>query len=194
MSNLEQAMQEVNNLNRTEGVTQRGGKKYTMVSVRVEAFRKAFGLEYGIETEIISYNGENVIAKAVIKNKDGMIIGSGYAEEIRGSSNVNKTSAIENCETSAVGRALASIGLHGGQYASINEVEQAQQKEVTIDERASWQQFADERIGEVQGIKDLDELKQWDEYFSDQLDKLNLEYPKIYAQIETEVNKRKAFL
>lgn len=194
MSNLEQAMQEVNNLNRTEGVTQRGGKKYTMVSVRVEAFRKAFGMDYGIETEIISYNGENVIAKAVIKNKDGMIIGSGYAEEIRGSSNVNKTSAIENCETSAVGRALASIGLHGGQYASINEVEQAQQKEVTIDERASWQQFADERIGEVQGIKDLDELKQWDEYFSDQLDKLNLEYPKIYAQIETEVNKRKAFL
>ena len=194
MSNLEQAMQEVNNLNRTEGVTQRGGKKYTMVSVRVEAFRKAFGMDYGIETEIISYTGDNVIAKAVIKNKDGMIIGSGYAEEIRGSSNVNKTSAIENCETSAVGRALASIGLHGGQYASINEVEQAQQKEVTIDEKAFWQNFADKRIAEVQGIKDLDELKQWDEYFSDQLDKLNEEYPKIYAQIETEVNKRKAFL
>ena len=187
-------MQEVNNLNRTEGVTQRGGKKYTMVSVRVEAFRKAFGMDYGIETEIISYTGDNVIAKAVIKNKDGMIIGSGYAEEIRGSSNVNKTSAIENCETSAVGRALASIGLHGGQYASINEVEQAQQKEITIDEKAFWQNFADERIAEVKGIKDLDELKQWDEYFSDQLDKLNEEYPKIYAQIETEVNKRKAFL
>ena len=194
MSNLEQAMQEVNNLNRTEGVTQRGGKKYTMVSVRVEAFRKAFGMDYGIETDIISYTGDNVIAKAVIKNKDGMIIGSGYAEEIRGSSNVNKTSAIENCGTSAVGRALASIGLHGGQYASINEVEQAQQKEVTIDEKAFWQNFADKRIAEVQGIKDLDELKQWDEYFSDQLDKLNEEYPKIYAQIETEVNKRKAFL
>lgn len=194
MSNLEQAMQEVNNLNQTEGVDQRGGKKYTMVSTRVEAFRKTFGMEYGIETDIISYNGDNVIAKAVIKNKDGMIIGSGYAEEIRGSSNVNKTSAIENCETSAVGRALASIGLHGGQYASINEVEQAQQKEITIDEKAFWQNFADERIAEVQGIKDLDELKQWDEYFSDQLDKLNEEYPKIYAQIETEVNKRKAFL
>ena len=132
MSNLEQAMTEVNNLNQTEGVDQRGGKKYTMVSTRVEAFRKAFGMEYGIETEIISYNGDNVIAKAVIKNKDGMIIGSGYAEEIRGTSLVNKTSAVENCETSAVGRALASIGLHGGQYASINEIEQAQQKEITI--------------------------------------------------------------
>ena len=193
MSNLEQAMQDVNNLNRTEGVTQRGGKKYTMVSVRVEAFRKAFGMDYGIETDIISYNGDNVIAKAVIKNKDGMIIGSGYAEEIRGSSNVNKTSAVENCETSAVGRALASIGLHGGQYASINEIEQAQQKEIIIDEKEA-QKFADERIKEVQSIKDLDELQQWDEYFSDQLDKLNEEYPKIYAQIETEVNKRKAFL
>lgn len=40
-----------------------------MVSTRVEAFRKAFGMEYGIETEIISYNGDNVIAKAVIKTK-----------------------------------------------------------------------------------------------------------------------------
>jgi len=194
VSNLEQAMQEVNNLNQTDGVDQRGGKKYTMVSTRVEAFRKAFGMEYGIETDIISYNGDNVIAKAVIKNKDGMIIGSGYAEEIRGSSNVNKTSAIENCETSAVGRALASIGLHGGQYASINEVEQAQQKEVTIDEKTFWQQFADERIGELQSIADLNELEQWDEYFSDQLDKLNLEYPKIYEQLQNEIYKRKAFL
>jgi hypothetical protein len=194
VSNLEQAMQEVNNLNQTDGVDQRGGKKYTMVSTRVEAFRKAFGMEYGIETDIISYNGDNVIAKAVIKNKDGMIIGSGYAEEIRGSSNVNKTSAIENCETSAVGRALASIGLHGGQYASINEVEQAQQKEVTIDEKAFWQHFADERIGELQSIADLNELEQWDEYFSDQLDKLNLEYPKIYEQLQNEIYKRKAFL
>ena len=193
MSNLEQAMQEVNNLNQTEGVDQRGGKKYTMVSTRVEAFRKAFGMEYGIETEIISYNGDNVIAKAVIKNKDGMIIGSGYAEEIRGTSLVNKTSAVENCETSAVGRALASIGLHGGQYASINEIEQAQQKEIIIDEKEA-QKIANERIAEVQGIQDLDELELWDEYFSDQLDKLNEEYPKIYAQIETEVNKRKAFL
>lgn len=194
MSNLEQAMQEVNNLNRTEGVTQRGGKKYTMVSTRVEAFRKAFGMDYGIETEIISDNGQNVVAKAVIKNKDGMIIGSGYAEEVRGTSNVNKTSAIENCETSAIGRALASIGLHGGQYASINEVEQAQQKEVTIDERASWQKFLEDRISEVKGIKDLDELKQWDEYFSSQLDRLNEDYPDMYQQIENEVNKRKAFL
>jgi len=194
MTDLIKAMAEVNNLNRTEGVTQRGGKKYTMVSTRVEAFRKAFGMDYGIGTEIISDNGQNVVAKAVIKNKDGMIIGSGYAEEVRGTSNVNKTSAIENCETSAIGRALASIGLHGGQYASINEVEQAQQKEVTIDERASWQKFLEDRISEVKGIKDLDELKQWDEYFSSQLDRLNEDYPDMYQQIENEVNKRKAFL
>ena len=193
MSNLEQAMTEVNNLNQTEGVDQRGGKKYTMVSTRVEAFRKAFGMDYGIETEIISYNGDNVIAKAVIKNKDGMIIGSGYAEEIRGTSLVNKTSAVENCETSAVGRALASIGLHGGQYASINEIEQAQQKEFIIDEKEA-QKFANERIKEVQGINDLDELEKWDEYYSDELDRLNEEYPTIYEQLENEVNKRKGFL
>ena len=132
MTDLIKAMAEVNDLNRTHGVTQRGGKKYTEVFVRVEAFRKAFGTNMGIETNIVDDNGQRVIVQAVIKNKDGMIIGSGYAEEIRGSSNVNKTSAIENGETSAIGRALASIGLHGGSYASANELVAAKNKEKNI--------------------------------------------------------------
>ena len=122
MKELLEAMIEVNDLNKSKGVTQRGGKKYTEVFVRIEAFRKAFGTSLGVETEIVADNGQTVVIKAMIKNSDGMIIGCGYAEEVRGTSNVNKTSAIENCETSAVGRALASLGLHGGQYASINEV------------------------------------------------------------------------
>ncbi len=128
MTDLIKAMAEVNDLNRTHGVTQRGGKKYTEVFVRIEAFRKAFGTDLGIETNIMDDNGQRVIVQAVIKNKDGMIIGSGFAEEIRGSSNVNKTSAIENGETSAIGRALASIGLHGGSYASANELVAAKRK------------------------------------------------------------------
>ena len=127
MTDLIKAMAEVNDLNRTHGITQRGGKKYTEVFVRIEAFQLLV-LDMGIETNIVDDNGQRVIVQAFIKNKDGMIIGSGYAEEIRGSSNVNKTSAIENCETSAIGRALASIGLHGGSYASANELVAAREK------------------------------------------------------------------
>lgn len=216
MKELIEAMSDVNDLNRTHGVTQRGGKKYTEVFIRVEALRKAFGTSLGIETEIRVDDGHRVVIQAYIKNDQGMTIGSGIAEEIRGSSNVNKTSAIENAETSAVGRALASLGLHGGQYASAFELEVAannkeaiaqQQVPVSpqpqpnltppnpVDElRAADEEFTRQRIAEIQGINTLDELKQWDDYFSDQLDRLNLSCPDLYKQIELEANKRKAFL
>ena len=42
-----------------------------------------------------------------------MLIATGYAEEVRGSGNVNRTSHVENCETSAIGRALANCGMAG---------------------------------------------------------------------------------
>ena len=41
------------------------------------------------------------------------LIATGYAEEVRGSGNVNRTSHVENCETSAIGRALANCGMAG---------------------------------------------------------------------------------
>ena len=137
MNDLQKAMAEVNDLNRTHGVTQRGGKKYTEVFVRVEAFRKAFGTDYGIDTQIVVDDGKRVVVKAVITNATGMIIGSGMAEEIRGVGNVNKTSALENGETSAIGRALASLGLHGGTYASINEIDAVPRKQQAQKEQAS---------------------------------------------------------
>jgi len=138
MSNLIDAMKAVNDLNRTHGVTQRGGKKYTEVFVRVEQFRMAFGEHMGIDTEILVDDGKRVVVKAIVTHK-GQTIGSGMAEEIRGSSNVNKTSALENCETSAIGRALASLGLHGGSYASANEIAAVSRKEKAIEEQRSGQ-------------------------------------------------------
>lgn len=136
MSELQKAMAEVNDLNRTHGVTQRGGKKYTEVFVRVEAFRKAFGTDHGINTEILTDDGKRVVVKASITNSAGMVVGSGMAEEIRGQGNVNKTSALENAETSAIGRALASIGLHGGTYASLNEIDAVPRKAAAQSQQA----------------------------------------------------------
>lgn len=100
-----------------------GGKQYTMVAQRVEAFRKHIGVDLGIETELISNTDQRVLMKASIKTPNGFIVSTGYAEEVRGSTHINKGSALENCETSAVGRALAALGLHGGEYASVNEIE-----------------------------------------------------------------------
>lgn len=126
----------VNELNKSHGVNQRGGKKYTQVVHRMEAFRRFHGLDYGVDTNVLVDDGHRVVIKATLTNSDGVQIGSGMAEEIRGQGyfelgdkrNINTTSALENCETSAVGRALASIGLAGGEYASANEMDAVQRK------------------------------------------------------------------
>jgi hypothetical protein len=137
MSKIIDAMGLVSELNKTHGVTQRGGKKYTQVVHRMEAFRTVFGLDCGVDTQILVDDGQRVVVKAVVTDDNGHIIGSGMAEEIRGQGNVNKTSALENCETSAVGRALASIGLSGGEYASANEMEAVPRKQQNLETSGS---------------------------------------------------------
>lgn len=212
MNELIKAMAEVNDLNRTHGVVQRGGKKYTEVFVRVEAFRKAFGTDLGIDTEIMHDDGQRVVVKARIM-KGAITVGSGIAEEIRGSSNVNRTSAIENAETSAIGRALASLGLHGGTYASLNEIvavarkEQAMQQPAQPAPQPQAQPAPEENEGRkravawCQGqwevlkmIKNLDDLMKWDEANTRLLDRLNEEHPDLYEKLYNAFNKRKAML
>jgi hypothetical protein len=57
------------------------------------------------------------------------------AEEIRGQGMVNTTSALENAETSAIGRALSSLGLAGGEYASANEMDAVIRKTDAIEQQ-----------------------------------------------------------
>ena len=133
MNNLNKTMDAINELNKTHGVKQRGGKMYTQVVHRMEAFRRHHGTEYGVDTQILVDDGQRVVIKAIITNNDGHTVGSGMAEEIRGQGHVNTTSALENAETSAVGRALASLGLAGGEYASANEMDAVNRKSDAID-------------------------------------------------------------
>jgi len=67
-------------------------------------------------------------------DKDNRKVGAGMAEEIRGQGMVNTTSALENAETSAIGRALASLGLAGGEYASANELDAVERKTEALKE------------------------------------------------------------
>ena len=132
MNNLNKTMDAINELNKTHGVKQRGGKMYTQVVHRMEAFCRHHGTEYGVDTQILVDDGQRVVIKAIITNNDGHTVGSGMAEEIRGQGHVNTTSALENAETSAVGRALASLGLAGGEYASANEMDAVSRKSDAI--------------------------------------------------------------
>lgn len=99
------------------------GKQYASVASRVEAFRTHFETAT-IETIIICDDTQRVVIQARISINNN-IIATGYAEEIRGEGWINSTSAIENCETSAIGRALSAFGLSGSEYASANEVTNA---------------------------------------------------------------------
>ena len=125
---VKDCMESIDKLNESHGVKTAGTKKYTQVVHRMEAFRKHFGFEYTVMTEIIVDDGKRVVMVAKILNREGMIVGTGHAEEIRGQGPVNRTSALENCETSAIGRALAAIGLSGGEYASDNEMDGVKRK------------------------------------------------------------------
>lgn len=100
------------------------GKEYAEVPQRVKAFRSVF--PHGtIETEIIKLDAEFVAMKATVKNGDELL-STGTAFEERKSSFVNKTSYIENCETSAVGRALGFCGFGiDNSIASAEEVSNA---------------------------------------------------------------------
>ena len=78
-----------------------------------------------IHTEIIVDDGTRIIVRAELYADiaDPVATTTGFAEEVRGSSMVNKTSALENCETSAIGRALANYQYQAGKKrSSLEEV------------------------------------------------------------------------
>ena len=107
------------------GIVNIHGKDYKTVAKRVDEFRSEHKSELSIITSLVDRDENTVVMKAEIIDKDGRTIATGYAEEHRTASQINRTSALENCETSAIGRALANFGLGGGEYASADEVANA---------------------------------------------------------------------
>lgn len=85
------------------------GKAYSLVNDRVLAFRELYP-DGSIESDILSMNDGVVVIKTTIKDGE-RVIATGLAYEREGSTYINKTSYIENCETSAVGRALGFLGI-----------------------------------------------------------------------------------
>lgn len=123
------------------------GKDYIPVNERIKAFRTIYPRGQ-ILTEIIGLENGVVTMKASVYDDEGKLLATGHGQEKESSSFINKTSFIENCETSCVGRALgnAGIGLDNG-FASYEEVanaklqqEDEQPKEGFID-RKQWEEL-----------------------------------------------------
>lgn len=101
------------------------GKEYAQVPERIKAFRSMCP-GGTITTEILSLENGVVTMKATIYAENGDILATGHAQEKESSSFINKTSFIENCETSAVGRALGMCGIGvDSSVASAEEVQNA---------------------------------------------------------------------
>lgn len=101
------------------------GKNYACVAARVAAFRELCP-NGAITTDILSLENGVVTMRTTVSDETGKVLATGMAQEKEESSYINKTSFIENCETSAVGRALGMLGIGSDeQMASAEETANA---------------------------------------------------------------------
>jgi hypothetical protein len=101
------------------------GKEYVEVNERLIYFRKNFP-KFSLTSEVLEKTDKSILILATISNDEGKVIATGMAEEEKGSTFINKTSYVENCETSAWGRALANFGIGlETSVASADEVQNA---------------------------------------------------------------------
>lgn len=107
------------------------GKQYVEVNERIKYFRQEEQYKnWGILTEFPVLDSEQCLCLCTITTAEGQVVAQGHAHEEKSSSNINKTSYVENCETSAVGRALAMLGIGiDTSIASANEVSDAISKQ-----------------------------------------------------------------
>jgi len=113
------------------------GKQYMQVNERISEFRKNPKYEgYTLTTEILEHKDGFIMMKALVKDMTDRLVADGIAYEINeaeGSNKINLTSYIENCQTSAWGRALGNLGIGvDASIASAEEVKNAIKRQETL--------------------------------------------------------------
>lgn len=127
--------EEIKKANETIATTTISGKEYAEVNQRIKAFRMVYPQGF-IHTEIVSVENGVCIIRAKVGYEDEKghhVLGTGTAYEKEGSTFINKTSYIENCETSAVGRALGMMGF--GIDTSVASAEELQNAKLNQEEK-----------------------------------------------------------
>jgi hypothetical protein len=132
------------------------GKQYVEVNERIKFFRQEQQYKnWTIATDFPMLDDKTCVCKCTIANEQGRVVAVGHAHEERGSSNINKTSYVENCETSAVGRSLAMLGIGiDTSIASANEVEEAIAKQQELVDNPVVQKLAKALDAPVENIMD----------------------------------------
>lgn len=145
------------------------GKEYVEVNERVKYFRTSEDYkDWAIETELLSNENGVCVFKAIVKDENGTIKATGHAYEKEDSTFINKTSYIENCETSAVGRALGILGIGiDASIASSDEVENAINNQEKSENKAKTSNVT------------LDFAELWEKYKNMDKDELRKEYKEV---------------
>lgn len=167
---------DIQKANETIKTTDIKGKNYAEVNQRIKAFRMVYP-NGAIETEMLSNENGVCIFQATIRNEDGDVIATGTAYEKENSTFINKTSYIENCETSAVGRGLGMAGFGiDVSIASAEEILNAMQNQNTTNKQKDTTKKQEVMITEQQKekIKELYTTEEIKEYLQDVVEKKKL--------------------
>lgn len=136
------------------------GKEYVMVKDRVKALREVFP-DFSITTEILNLDEESVTIKAMVSDENGNIKATGHAHEMKGASAINRTSFIENCETSAIGRAIGLLGIGiDDSFGSADEVATAMKQQAEPEKVSAREAKVLKMMIEKHNI-DVKELLEW---------------------------------
>ena len=161
--------EQIKKANESIQTTDINGKDYAEVNQRIKAFRMVYPMG-AIETEILSLENGVCVMKAVVFDEEGKSLGTGHAYEKESSSFINKTSYIENCETSAVGRALGMCGF--GIDTSV----------------ASYEEVANAIENQKPKAKTARAKEELDERLLAQCDNLNIELEKVATYLKKDVS------
>lgn len=163
------------------------GTDYIGVNERLKEFRtnpKYKG--YTLETDIIQLENGICTMKATIKDDTSRVIATGYAQEKENSSFINKTSYIENCETSAWGRALGNLGIGiDTSIASAEEVLNAMQNQKPQAVKKE-QKEPDADFDIITQVKSINDLPNLEIYYYEHVEKV-----KDEKAFNVAINKRK---
>ena len=133
---------------------------YETVAQRLERFWTSYP-QGQIVTTMMHYDASTVIFRCETYDNDGRIIAHGWAEEVMGNSPVNKTSFLENCETSAIGRAISNGPLgHTGERSSSTEMEKVNR----VNSAPAPDTFGGATPKQIGFLKSLARGKAWDDF------------------------------
>lgn len=160
------------------------GKDYNLVSTRLGIARRVLGSSLDLVDQIIHQDDKKVIVQcdAFI---DGRHVGTGLAEENRSQSMINKTSALENAQSSAWGRCLAACGFSNDNLASAEEVS------VAIEAQDRQLQKA---LQELETVSHPGNYKAWISKHKDVLAKIKTSNPIAYGKFQERFTELKSTL